>query len=66
MSVLEFEVINWSSEEWSFGTCQWRIRRCIRKQGVRILGIVVAEAVIIVLIVRKDASCTDDIYDHRA
>ena len=33
MSVLEFEVINWSSEEWSFGTCQWRIRRCIRKQG---------------------------------
>jgi hypothetical protein len=36
---------------------------------VRILGIVVAEAVIIVLIVRKDASYTDqnnDIYDHRA
>jgi hypothetical protein len=32
-------------------------------------GIVVAEAVIIVLIIRKDASCTDqnnDIYDHRA
>ena len=36
---------------------------------VRILGIVVAEAVIIILIVRKDASCTvqnNDIYDHRA
>jgi hypothetical protein len=35
----------------------------------RIQGIVVAEAVKIVLIVRKDASCTDqnnDIYDHRA
>jgi hypothetical protein len=37
--------------------------------GVRILGIIVAEAVIIILIIRKDASYTDqnnDIYDHRA
>ena len=43
------------------------VRRVVSR--VRIQGIVVAEAVIIVLIVRKDASCTDqnnDIYDHRA